>query len=115
MPFERLVNELLTERSLSRSPLFQTAFILQNTPAASEYEVISGGTDFDLTLYMWESNGVIGGSFEYNPTLFEPETIAGFAGCYETLAAEIASQPDTAIERLPVVTAAQEAEWFGQV
>ena len=114
VPFERLLNELLTERSLSRSPLFQTAFILQNTPAASEYEVFGGGTDFDLTLYMWESNGAIGGSFEYNPTLFEPETIAGFAGCYETLAAEIAAHPDTAIERLPVVTAAQEAEWFGR-
>ncbi len=108
------MNELRTERSLSRSPLFQTAFILQNTPAASEYEVFGGGTDFDLTLYMWESNGVIGGSFEYNPTLFEPETIAGFAGCYETLAAEIAVRPDTAIELLPVVTAAQEAEWFGR-
>ena len=114
IPFERLVNELLTERNLSRSPLFQTAFILQNTPASSEYEVISGGTDFDLTLYMWESNGVIGGSLEYNPMLFEPETIAGFAGCYETLAAEIAAHPDTAIELLPVVTAAQEAEWFGR-
>lgn len=114
IPFERLVNELLTERDLSRSPLFQTAFILQNTPASSEYEVISGGTDFDLTLYMWESNGTIGGSLEYNPTLFEPETIAGFAGCYETLAAEIARQPDTVIELLPVVTPAQEAEWFGR-
>jgi amino acid adenylation domain-containing protein len=114
IPFERLVNELLTERNLSRSPLFQTVFILQNTPASSEYEVVSGGTGFDLTLYMWESNGVIGGSLEYNPTLFEPETIAGFAGCYETLAAEIARRPDTAIELLPVVTAAQEAEWFGR-
>jgi amino acid adenylation domain-containing protein len=94
--------------------LFQTAFILQNTPASSEYEVISGGTGFDLTLYMWESNGTINGNLEYNPTLFEPETIAGFAGCYETLAAEIADRPDTAIEFLPVVTAAQEAEWFGR-
>jgi amino acid adenylation domain-containing protein len=113
VPFERLVGELLTERDMSRAPLFQVAFILQNTPASSEYEVISGGNDFDITLYMWEANGLIGGNVEYNSTLFEPETIAGLARCYETLAGEMVADPDAAIDRLPVVTAAQEAEWFG--
>jgi amino acid adenylation domain-containing protein len=112
IPFEILVNELVTGRDLSRSPLFQVAFILQNTPAASDYDVVSGGTTLDLTLYMWDSDGVIGGSLEYNATLFDAKTIACFAGCFETLAAAMAGQPDAAIERLPVLTAAQETEWF---
>ncbi|HEY1580407.1 MAG TPA: amino acid adenylation domain-containing protein [Terracidiphilus sp.] len=114
IPLEILLSELVTARDLSHSPLFQVAFILQNTPAASKYEVVSGGATLDMTLYMWDADGVIGGSVEYNAALYNPQTIARFAGCFQTLAAEMACQPDVAIERLPILTAAQEAEWFEQ-
>jgi amino acid adenylation domain-containing protein len=112
VPFETVLGELMKERDLSRSPLLQVAFFLQNTPLAAGYEIVSGGTTFDMTLYMWERNGVFSGSIEYNANLFDEETIACFAGCFETLAAAMASGPDTAIERLPLLTAAQESEWF---
>jgi amino acid adenylation domain-containing protein len=112
IPLEILLSEVVTTRDLSHTPLFQVAFILQNTPAASEYEVVSGGATLDMTLYMWDSDGGIGGSIEYNSALYNSETIARFAGCFETLAAEMAHQPDLAMERLPVLTAAQEAAWF---
>jgi amino acid adenylation domain-containing protein len=112
VPFETIVSEMVSERDLSRSPLFQTAFILQNTPMSSDYQVVGGGTTFDMTLYMWESNGIYGGCIEYNANLFHPETIACFAACFETLAAGMAAQPDAAIDQLPLLTAAQEAEWF---
>ena len=112
-PFEKLVSELVNERDLSRSPLFQAAFILQNTPMASDYDVISGGAGLDMTLYMWESNGRIGGSLEFDANLFERETIARFASCFQTLAAGFAANPDTPIHQLPLFSPSQELAWFG--
>lgn len=112
VPFETVLNELIKERDLTRSPLIQVAFILQNTPGAAAFEVVSGGTTFDITAYMWERNGSFGGNIEYNANLFAPETIACLAGCYETLAMEMATKPEAAIERLSLLTAAQESAWF---
>ncbi len=107
VPFEKLVNDLSPERDLASSPLFQVAFVLQNTPNASEYEIVGAGAPFDLTLYMWDSNGVIGGSIEYRSQLLDAKTVEHFADCYRTLASEAASCPDAELANLPVVTKAQ--------
>jgi amino acid adenylation domain-containing protein len=112
VPFATLVSRLTTERNLRRSPLFQVAFILQNTPMSSEYTMVSGGSTLDMALYMWESNGIFGGSIEHNANLFHSETMACFAACFETLAAEMTAHPDMAIEQLPIVSDAQEVKWL---
>jgi amino acid adenylation domain-containing protein len=112
VPFEKLLNELHLERDPSRSPLFQVAFILQNTPMASEYLTVGGGSAFDMTLYAWESSEGIGLSIEYRTELFNAETMARFAECFRTLAAKMVARPETAIGQLAVVTPAQRAEWF---
>ena len=80
--FEVLVRELVPQRDLSRPPLFQHAFILLNTPDAQEYEVVSGGSDLEITLYIWESEGRFHGSLDYDGALFDPTTISCFAGCF---------------------------------
>ncbi|MGA2250002.1 amino acid adenylation domain-containing protein [Terracidiphilus sp.] len=114
VPFEVLVRELVTKRDMSRSPLFQIAFVLLNTPGAQEYQVVSGGTDLDMTLYMWEAEGKFYGSLEYDGALFDPATISCFTGCFQTLAAQMASQPDTQLMDIALVSDVQAEEWFSE-
>jgi amino acid adenylation domain-containing protein len=94
VPFEKLVEELQPERSLSHSPLFQVMFILQNAPAEelrlSTLEiggvgVESGVTKFDLTLALADVGEEIAGSFEYRSDLFDAATIRRMAEHFERL------------------------------
>ena len=95
LPFEKLVEELQPERSLSHSPLFQVMFVLQNTPSASlTFEGLSTSpvrieaetAKFDLTLSMHEEAEGFKGALEYSADLFEAGTITRIAGHFHTLA-----------------------------
>src|SRR5262249_7723692 len=83
LPFERLADELQPARSLSRSPIFQVAFALQNSPAAPlqlpGLEISLLGTEtqtskFDLSLMLTDTRRAIRGSLEYNTDLFDAST-----------------------------------------
>lgn len=112
VPFEVLLSELKVERNLKRSPLFQVALILQNTPMASDYDMISGGTSLDMTMYVWEWQGVFAGSIEYNARLFDPETIGCLTGCFQTVIGGMTEAPDTPLEAIPLMLPSQQAAWF---
>src|SRR5262245_45793513 len=98
-PFERLVEELQPERDLSRSPLFQVMFSLQNAPTENlrmgGLKLSAAGAEatvskFDLSLDLRERGGAIAGSLQYNRDLFEASTIRRMSDhllrIYETLA-----------------------------
>jgi amino acid adenylation domain-containing protein len=114
LPFERLVEELKPERSLSYNPLFQVMFVLQNLPAAA------GGSDgpaaagavaakFDLTLSMSEGEAGLWGTLEYNCDLFEAPTAARLAEHLATLLAGAAADPDRPVGRLPLM--GEDEQW----
>jgi len=114
VPFEKLVEELQPVRDMSRSPLFQVMFVLQNAPMPAFKKgdlvmsplVIEGVTSkFDLTLsLMEEEDGIILGWLECNTDLFDEPMMLRLIGHYETLLRGIIADPGERISRLPLLT-----------
>ncbi len=116
MPFERLVEELQPDRSLSHSPLFQVLFSLQNVPRR-EFELrglqlkplggVTGTTaKFDISVYLLaDADNSRSGLIEYNTDLFDGATIDRLLRHYLGLLEAALSNPETRISQLPLLTA----------
>lgn len=113
VPFEKLIEVLSPVRDLSRTPLFQVMFILQNLPPAdmrlgsAELRAldIDGGTSkFEITLALEESGDSIRGSITYKTALFESQTIARMLAHYKELLANIARNQRQPVSLLPMLT-----------
>lgn len=116
LPFEKLVEELEPERDLSRHPLFQIGFALQNVPIqALELEGLTinhrlehnGAAKFDLFLELFETPDGISGWFEYSTDLFDAATISRIGENFQTLVAGIVANPDQKVADLPLLTATE--------
>ncbi len=82
-PFEKLAAELAVERDLSRTPIFQTMFALQNMPAGRlelgglELENVEFAREqalFDVSLTVLEDDGALLLRLEYASDLFRAES-----------------------------------------
>ncbi|MGW2035835.1 amino acid adenylation domain-containing protein [Streptomyces sp. NPDC001811] len=128
LPFERLVEELAPQRDLSRNPLFQTMFVLQNTPDSRSWElpgltvrqldVSAQDSKFDFTFYATEAaDGALDGTVVYSTDLFDEATMVRLAGHFETLLAAACATPDARLSELEMLTAAERrtilGEWNG--
>lgn len=113
LPFERLVDELQSERDLSRNPLFQVMFALQNTPqdklqlsglTASLFtpEVVT--SKFDLFLSLKEEGEGLSAYIEYSEDLFKVETIRRLFSHYRTLLRAVANDPEIRVSDLTLVS-----------
>jgi amino acid adenylation domain-containing protein len=127
LPFEKLVEALHPERDLSRNPLFQVVFALQNAPVQPlalpeltlnplPFEVST--TRFDLELHLWEPASGLSGLWEevspglsgfiaYSPELFDASRIARLVTHFQTLLESIVAHPETPIADLPLLSAAE--------
>ena len=113
LPFEMLVKELRPVRDLGRTPLFQVLFSFDLEPDAQVElpglslafaEIDAGTAKFDLSLYVRESAGGLGGFLEYSADLFRPETAARMVGHWQTLLTAAAGDPGLHLAELPLLT-----------
>src|ERR1700694_3305846 len=111
VPFEKLVEELLPQRSLNTSPLFQVMFTFQNIPKQifqisglemEELEFETGIAKFDLSIEAFEDHG-FHCRFEYNTDLFERETILRHMTHFRNLVLSVLKNPDQLISRIPLL------------
>src|SRR5205085_1961337 len=117
VPFEKLVEELQPERDLSRAPLFQVMFVLQNASTDSwmnlpglDIDLLatdSGTARFDLTLSMSDTASGLVGTLEYNTDLFDAATIARLLTHYSQLLTAACAAPDQPLASLPLLAAAE--------
>jgi amino acid adenylation domain-containing protein len=136
LPFERLLEELRPERSLSHSPVFQAFFNLLNferapvrlpgvtlAPAAGSPEVQS---KFDLTLYVAQEEDGIRLNLVYDAALFGEARMAEMLEQFRFLLEQAADDPERGIhsyslvtpgarERLPDPARPLGDEWMGSV
>ena len=112
IPFERLVEELRPQRDLSRHPLFQVAFVLHpaslQTLQLADLRVAPlrlnyGFSKFDLTLFLTETADGLDAVLEYASDLFDAGTADAWLRSYAALLRGIASNPDSAVRRLPLL------------
>jgi len=116
VPFEKLVEELAPERSLSHAPLFQVMLALQNAPLEKleienlrlqPVEVAGTTAKLDLTVGFAERDGALEGTIEYATALFDAATVDRLGGQLERLLAVAAADPDQRVAELPLLSSGE--------
>jgi amino acid adenylation domain-containing protein/non-ribosomal peptide synthase protein (TIGR01720 family) len=130
LPFERLVEALAPERSLSWHPLFQVMVAFQNTPRAAwdlpglrvtPVPAGTGAAKLDLSLSLWERRAAGGapagleGVIDYSADLFDAATAEALAGRLRRVLEQAAARPGVRLSELDVLDPAERhalvAQW----
>jgi len=119
LPFEKLVEELEPQRSLSHTPLFQVMFVMQNelrTELGMSGLQLSGvrtehvTAKFDVMLQLTETAAGLSGTIEYSTDLYEAETIERMLGHFQALLESVVRDPAEQISELRLLTEGEEEQ-----
>lgn len=112
-PFELLVEKLAIPRDLSRNPLFDVMFVLQNNeqpkltlsnltmiPRELDYKIAK--FDILLNVQPTEDNRLIC-KFEYSTQLFQHQTIERMAKHYQNLLQSVVANPELPLRRVEMI------------
>jgi amino acid adenylation domain-containing protein len=112
VPFEKIVEQVVTERDLSRSPLFQVMFVFQNTPDVPKMEFADiklsrsgfehSKVQFELILSVVETSSGINLQVQYGSELYSESTINRMMEHFMNLLQNIVSTPNTAVSKLGI-------------
>ncbi|MFD2670653.1 amino acid adenylation domain-containing protein [Marinicrinis sediminis] len=112
-PFERLVEKLELQRNLSRNPLFDTMFTLQNMDQVKlemdgmtirPYEMTHQIAKVDLNLTVVEEADQLSFFMEYCTDLFREETVKRMMHHFCELLKDAAASPEKALSQLTMLT-----------
>ncbi|EKD89589.1 MAG: hypothetical protein ACD_33C00037G0001, partial [uncultured bacterium] len=116
VPFEQLVDHLNVPRDLSRHPLFQVMFVLQNAEreetSLSNLRIDHIGTQetlskFDLTLIAIETEEGLYIGYEYATDLFNKEQIERLNNHYIRFIEHILNNPKAHLSEIPILDQAE--------
>jgi amino acid adenylation domain-containing protein len=126
LPFEKLVEEFNPVRDVSRTPLFQVLFAMQNAPTfdfrltgleLAAFDFKRSTSKFDLSLYVGQGGDRLTLVFEYNTDLFDATTIDRMGRHFVILLEAIVSNPEQRLSDLPLLSEAEReqllVEWIG--
>jgi amino acid adenylation domain-containing protein len=123
VPFERIVQEVVHERDLAISPLFQVMLSLQNTPTTAistvngllvtPYDDSEPSAQFDLKLTAHEHNGEIELMFDYKKALFSSTTMTRLAEHFALLMQNLIHQPEQNLHKVLLFSPEHKQELLG--
>ncbi|MCU0289101.1 MAG: amino acid adenylation domain-containing protein, partial [Acidobacteria bacterium] len=112
-PYEDLVDQLLINRDISRNPLFDTMFVLQNMDIEeinipclklSPYPYENKTSKFDLILLGVEKENKVFFTFEYSTKLFKEKTIQRFIAYFKNVANGVIIDKNRKISDVEIIT-----------
>jgi len=119
IPFDKLVEDLQPERSMSHNPIVQALFVMQNIPQQrrelqglelAPFPLSITRSKFDVAVFMRETGESMVQEWLYSTELFEQETILRMASQFETLLRHAVTQPETRLGALEIFTAQEKHE-----
>jgi amino acid adenylation domain-containing protein/natural product biosynthesis luciferase-like monooxygenase protein len=116
VPFEKLVEVLQPPRQPERTPFFQVALVMLNTPTTEMHvpgltlrlmELDSGTAKFDFTLTLSETPEGLRGALEYRTDLYEDATAARMVEHLRTLLEDAVAHPERRLSELSFLAEAE--------
>jgi len=114
VPFEKLVEVLRPPRAANQHPLFQTMFVLQNTPDGDfdipgltirTMDIDSGMTRYDVDLSIVENeDGTLTGLLIFSTDIFDAQTMDHLIGHYQRILESVVQNPEQSIADIPLLT-----------
>ena len=117
IPFEILLRQLRLERDMSRHPLFQVTFALEeDEPAfplglhATPFEVEIPSEQFDLAVECTLKQRTLEATFRYNQDLYDASTIRRILGHFRHLLEAAVETPAHKVSRMPLIGEAERCQ-----